>query len=187
MDNHRQSYCSVAFSQVIFQAAVDVLGQPEAAKLLLQDNGCMAPDDLIDSLVQRYGVCGGRGIAQRMGRAAFKYFLDLYGDELNLTGIDFRLMPTGRRLQAGLEIVSRKLSEECGAQINLDADSSAYYWLILWQRETGDQVGQHDFAYFLAGMAQELMSWSGGGRFYNVRESSDGARCVLKIDQTPLD
>lgn len=187
MDNPSRSVCSVTFSQVIVQAAVDVLGQPEAANLSLREDCCVEPGALIESLERCYGACGGKGVAQRMGRAAFKYFLDFYGNELNLTGMDYRLMPNGKRLQTGLETVSRKLAEECGAQISLDADASAYYWRILWQREPEGEAGRSDFSYFLAGMAQELMSWSGGGKYYTVRELPDGGRCDLKIDQTPLD
>lgn len=187
MDNQTLTCCSVAFSQVIGQAAVDVLGQPEAASLPRQENGCIAPGALIKALEQRYGPCAAKGIAQRMGRAAFQYFLDFYGNELNLTGMEYRLLPYGRRLQTGLDALGRKLAAECGAQINQDADASAYYWQILWQRDPENRDGREGFSYFLAGMAQELMSWSGGGKYYIVREIPDSGRCVLKIDQNPLD
>lgn len=187
MDNQTLTCCSIAFSQVIRQAAVDVLGHSEAANLPRREDGCILPGALIEALEQRYGATAAKGIAQRMGRAAFLYFLDFYGSDLNLTGMEYRLLPYRRRLQAGLQVVSRKLAEECGAEINQEADASAYYWQISWQRGLGDGDVRRGFSYFLAGMAQELMSWSGGGKFYNVREMPDSGSCVLKIDQTPLD
>lgn len=179
--------CSAAFSHVISEAAVDVLGQADAACLKVNAECGVEIDALIDALQQCYGPCGSKGVAQRMGQAAFKYFLNSYGGELNLTSIDYHLMPSGKRLQTGLEAVSQKLGEECGAHIRLDADEGAYYWHITPNCACQSEWIKNGFAYFLAGMAQELMSWSGGGRFYNVREIPDSASCVLKMDQRPLD
>lgn len=177
--------CSKAFSQVISEAAVDVLGHADAASLVEKTDHAIEIDGLIASLEERYGSGGGKGVAQRIGRAAFKYFLDHYGSELGLTRMDYRLMPINKRLQAGLEAVSKKLGKECGAEIKLAADEGAYYWQIYWDCDPVD--ARNDFSYFLAGMAQELMSWSGGGRFYNVRELPGEATCVLKMDAKPLD
>lgn len=177
--------CSRAFSQVISEAAVDVLGHADAARLVENADNAIEIDALIASLGERYGSGGGKGVAQRMGRAAFKYFLDHYGSDLGLTSMDYRLMPINKRLKSGLEAVSKELGKECGAEIKLAADEGAYYWQIYWECDPVDaRIG---FSYFLAGMAQELMSWSGGGRFYNVRELPGEAACVLKMDAKPLD
>jgi hypothetical protein len=179
--------CSAAFSQVITEAAVDVLGQVDAACLAV-DAGCGVDiRGLIESLQQHFGPGGSKGVAQRLGQAAFKHFLDSYGHELNLTKLDYHLLPSGRRLRAGLEVVSQKLSEECGTQISMSADESAYYWHINLKDMPDTACIKEGYSYFLAGMAQGLLSWSGGGRFYHVREISDSTACILKMDQKPLD
>jgi hypothetical protein len=177
--------CSETFSRVIAEAAVDVLGYADAAWLVENPSREVKIDALVASLEDRFGSDGGKGVAQRMGRAAFKYFLDHYGSDLQLTSMDYRLMRVNKRIKSGLEAVSRKLGKECGAEIKLVADEGAYYWQIQWECDPADV--KNDFSYFLAGMAQELMSWSGGGRFYNVRELPDEAACMLKMDQKPLD
>lgn len=177
--------CSPAFSQVISAAAVDVLGDTDAARLVKNPGHVVEIQALVASLKQGFGSTGSKGVAQRMGRAAFKYFLDKYGNELDLTSMDYRLMPINKRLRTALEAVSQKLGEECGVRIHLYVDDGAYYWKIHWKCDTN--AADNDFSYFLAGMAQELMSWSGGGRYYNVREFPGEAVCVLKMDQKPLD
>jgi hypothetical protein len=187
MKNSNPLSCSATFGQVISEAAVDVLGQADAACLAMHGECGVEIHTLITSLQQCYGPCGSKGVAQRMGQAAFKYFLNSYGNELNLTSMDYHLLPSGKRLKTGLEAVSRKLGEECGTAIRLDADEGAYYWHITSDKASDREWIKGGFAYFLAGMAQELLSWSGGGRFYNVREVPDAAACVLKMDQRPLD
>ncbi len=179
--------CSAAFSQVITEAAVDVLGEAEAGKLPVTPR---QPTDIaawIEAMQKDYGQRGSKGIAQRMGQAAFQYFLNFYGRDLNLTNLEYHLMPSVKRLKTGLESVSHKLGEECGANIRLDADNNAYYWRI--SPKSGSETGciENGFAYFLAGMAQALMSWSGGGKIYAVREVTDASECVLKMDLRPLD
>jgi hypothetical protein len=173
--------CSTTFSHVLADAAVDVLGQSDVDNLapLAQDN--IVVDAFMESLKKHYGPTGSRGVAQRIGKAAFKYFLVSYGSELNLTNLDYRLLPSKKRVKTGLETVSRKLGEEFGAQIQLDCDDGSFYWRIAGE----DGVG--DFAYLLAGMAQELMSWSGGGRVYSVRGMMETNECVLKMDRKPLE
>lgn len=173
--------CSSTFSHVLAEAAVDVLGQADFDNLALCTERAITVDAFMESLKKHYGPTGSRGVAQRIGKAAFKYFLDSYGSELNLTNLDYRLLPRGKRVKTGLETVSRKLGEEFGAQIHLDSDDGAYYWRIAGKTSVGD------FTYLLAGMAQELMSWSGGGRVYNVRGLTDTNECVLKMDQKPLE
>lgn len=185
MKNSRGLSCSAAFSRVISEAAVDVLGQSEAANLTGNAERGLEIDALIEALRKFYGPGGSKGVAQRLGQAAFKYFLDFFGKELNLTSMDYRLLPGRKRLKTGLEAVSHKLGEECGAKIELEMDESAYYWHI--SAPGGDDPIRNGFSYFLAGMAQELMSWSGGGRFFSVREIPGAAACVLKMDQKPLD
>ncbi|GAP13809.1 hypothetical protein LARV_01564 [Longilinea arvoryzae] len=179
--------CSIAFSRVISEAAVDVLGEADAANLPVSPRNGVDIEKWIDALQKNYGPNGSKGIAQRMGQAAFKYFLNSYGRDLNLTGLDFHLLPSAKRLRTGLKTVSQKLGQECGADIQLDADNNAYYWRISLGSTAEVYWIQNGFAYFLAGMAQELMSWSGGGKVYNVREVMDKTVCVLKMDQRPLD
>jgi len=173
--------CSSTFSRILAEAAVDVLGQSDVDNLALSAEGDISVEAFMESLQKHYGPTGSRGVAQRIGKAAFKYFLDCYGSELNLTTLDYRLLPNRKRVKTGLETVSRKLGEEFGTKILLDSDDGAYYWRIT------DMDGAGDFAFLLAGMAQELMSWSGGGRVYSVRGMTDANECVLKMDRKPLE
>lgn len=187
MINSTSLACSTTFSQVISEAAVDVLGQADAANLAMNGDCGANIGTFVESLQQQFGPGGSRGVAQRLGQAAFKHFLASYGAELDLTGLDYRLLPSRKRLKIGLEAISQKLGQECGAQISLETDEGAYYWRVTASCATATDYIKNGFSFFLAGMAQEFLSWSGGGRFYNVREIPDAVACVLKMDQKPLD
>ncbi len=64
-----------------------------------------------------YGPRGGRGIAQRAGRAGFKYLLRQNGTSMGITDLNFRLLPVPARLKAGLEalgaLMARLATSRC--------------------------------------------------------------------------
>ncbi|MEM5775659.1 MAG: hypothetical protein AAGU05_11725, partial [Anaerolineaceae bacterium] len=59
--------CSPAFSQVISAAAVDVLGDTDAARLVKNPGHVVEIQALVASLKQGFGSTGSKGVAQRMG------------------------------------------------------------------------------------------------------------------------
>jgi predicted hydrocarbon binding protein len=138
-----------------------------------------------------YGLSGGRGIAQQAGRASFKFLARDYNEDLGFGALEYRLLPTGSRIQAGLEVLARVVTSLSGENITTDSDDAAWYWHIdsspwCWQRSSTDPL-----CHFSVGVLQEYLAWTSGGKNYPVLEtqcaSSGAPHCTIRIDRTPLD
>jgi hypothetical protein len=58
------------------------------------------------ALEDMYGPRGGRGLALRQGRAAFKYALREFGAVLGMADLAFRLLPLGMKMKVGLKLLT---------------------------------------------------------------------------------
>jgi predicted hydrocarbon binding protein len=147
--------------------------------------------DLPHGLEKQYGLASGRGLALRIGRAAFKYVLLRHGDALGLTTVDFRLQRAPRRMLEGLRILSDQIMNECGDSIAIVDGEDHWVWRsercpICRGRSTEDPC-----CYLMVGLLQEFLGWAGGGRFYPVREvecrAAGDLACTYNIYKKPLD
>jgi predicted hydrocarbon binding protein len=143
------------------------------------------------ALEELYGPRGGRGVALRSGRVFFKYFLRSFGDQMAMTSLDYRLLPTHHRVKTGLQSMAETLSDLCSLQILVKEDSQAWYWQSdhcpwCWQRHMEECM-----CHFNVGMLQEYVSWAGGGKVYHVTETEciakGGSACTIRIDKKPID
>ncbi len=146
---------------------------------------------LLLALVTLYGPRGGHGVAQRSGRASFKYLLRQYGDTMGLTSLEYRLLPSAGRIKAGLEALSKALSSFCDGTVELAEEPQSWIWKYCdcpWCfHRTEDAPGCH----FTVGLLQEFLSWASGGRMYHVTEieciANGGKTCTIRIDRQPFD
>lgn len=138
-----------------------------------------------------YGVSGGRGLAQRIGRAAFKYSLQVLGDDAGLRSQEYRLLPPLRRLETGLQGLARVIAAETGDRITLTSEADHWQWRQASSETNGRVHAAGPACYLLVGFLQEFLCWAGGGRYYRVVESecreSTGPECVFRIDKKALD
>lgn len=150
----------------------------------------LLPGEFQNALEMKFGVQGGRGLAQRAGRSGFKFFLRKYGRELNLLGLDYRLQPTHARITQGLVTLAAFFGED-GSPPAINEQESTWSWGI-----SGCEfcIGREDpgvICSFLTGMMQEFMTWAGGGKVYLIKEIECQAqgkqRCLFRIDKKPID
>jgi predicted hydrocarbon binding protein len=143
------------------------------------------------SLERVYGVPGGRGLAFRIGRASFKYVLQQMGRDSDLHAAHFRLLPAERRLETGLILLAKAVSDHWVDEVSVigrDTD-----WLVRAQScpVCQDSQSLDPCCHAFAGLLQEFMFWAGGGRYYRVVETicraSGGPACEFRIDKKPLD
>lgn len=133
-------------------------GETSALSLVMQ---------IQDALIDAYGLTGGRGIAQCSGRAAFKYLLRGFADDLHLTSPDFKLQPAPARLRKGLEALARLFSNACGMDIAVFDLGSCWEWRM----KTGEEIARK-MSPFIMGLLQEFGAWVSGGRFHPVVEAT---------------
>jgi hypothetical protein len=136
------------------------------------------------ALEEMCGETGSHGLALRIGRAAFQYGLKQYGDQAGFRSMEYRLLPTPRRLESGLHSLAKIVARECGSKITV-SDEGAF-----WQWQMGRQAAAQD-CFLIAGLLREFTSWAGGGRFYRVVETEcqvwGNPACTFRVEKRPLD
>lgn len=208
MTNSPFSECSDQMTRLFLEGAEEVLGAeqlnrlvkeitPEGGELKGEPQNEGIPLTLADAgpllwkLESLYGAASGRGLAVRIGRSVFKYGLQQYGDQAGFHAVEFRLLPSPRRIAAGLQLLAQALGEACHDTITVtDGDT---YWL--WQSQhcpiCRDHTSPDPCCYLVIGLLQEFAAWAGGGRFYPVTETtcraSGGPSCEYRIEKKPLD
>jgi predicted hydrocarbon binding protein len=144
-----------------------------------------------DALEGLYGVRGGRGLALRAGRASFKPFLRVYGAQLGLEEMEFRLLPLPQKLHKGITALAAMFQLSTLQEIWLEEDEQAFYWRsrgcpFCIKRKNTDAL-----CHFWVGFLQEALYWLSGGKFYLVEETSCFAQGepydVFRIQKAALD
>lgn len=138
-----------------------------------------------------YGELGGRGLAQRIGRAVCRALLRAFGEELGLTTLEQRLLPTPERIRSGLRLLAQAMTADDHAA-DVEETMDAYLWRVEQCADcSGRDPAAHALCYFTTGLLQEFMEILGGGKFYVVSETDCAAcgdpACVFRIPKKPLD
>lgn len=138
-----------------------------------------------------YGELGGRGLAQRIGRAVCRALLRDFGEELGLTTLEQRLLPTQERIRSGLRMLAQAVAADDHAA-GVEETADAYLWRVEQCADcSGREPAAHALCYFTTGLLQEFMEISGGGKVYVVSETECAAcgdpACVFRIPKKPLD
>lgn len=143
------------------------------------------------SLETLLGARSGRGVAMRSGRVMFRQILREFGSELGLSDLVFRLSPIEVKLQTGLDILARILSEHMNFIANAETNETQLLFKIdrcpvCWEREA-DAVVCH----LIVGMLQEVAYWVSGGKIFLIEEKTCISRgepaCVIVINRKYLE
>lgn len=180
--------------QILFEGAQVVLGaerMQEFRNLLPRAGVTHAPGDeagrFLCALEARFGSPAVHGLALRIGRATFSYWLKYMGDQLGFRSQEFRLLPAPRRIEAGLQVLAEKMGVLCGESIVLSDEGQYWNWQVVNQ----PQPETATLCFLEVGLLQEFVSWAGGGRFYPVAHTECRAAgspaCTYRIDKRPLD
>jgi predicted hydrocarbon binding protein len=138
-----------------------------------------------------YGPRGGRGAAQRIGRAAFKYGLREFGATLGLTEISFRLLPLRAKLRTAGQAFADLLNAQSVPHVRFEETDGRLLWHI---EHCPLCLGRHTdgaACHFMVGLLQESFYWLSSGKIFRVEETQclahGGNACVIEIQTTPLD
>jgi len=201
--------CPAELGQIFFRGFLEILGQAginaafhlsgrthlmEGEFLSTQLGEGYTCEDigaLRQAINQLYGPRGGRGMALRSGRAAFRYLAREFGDAIGLNSLEFRLIPLKKRLFAGQELLRNFLSERFEQQIELEETADAWRWHIHGCMECWGVTSDDLECTFFVGLLQEYFSWVSGGKFYLVSETeciaAGAPACVFRIDRKPVE
>ena len=143
------------------------------------------------ALEDMYGPRGGKGLALRQGRAAFKYGLREFGAVLGLADLAFRLLPLGMKMKVGLNAMAETFNKFTDQVVRLEEEADRFIWVIercpvCWGR-TSDVPCCH----VAVGILQEGFHWVSGGKNCHIEEvtciAMGDPTCNIVIGKKPLD
>lgn len=185
--------------EVIGKSGVDSILQLASLDLSIQERALARADKtfpfetvstLQSTLEQAFGPRGGRGLALRAGRAAFKYGLKEYGSMLGLTEMAFRLLPLSTKLHTGAKAFADLFNKHTDQRVRVEEKENKILWHIercplCWERKADEPV-----CHLAVGLLQEALYWVSGGKIFDVEEAACIARgdtaCTIVIDTVPL-
>jgi predicted hydrocarbon binding protein len=185
--------------KVVIEGVKEIIGPVEARELFTRvkpgagSRGAGFPslEEIHRLLIKRYGERGGQGVALRAGRAAFKFGLRTWGGEAGFTGMSYRLQPFNRRVCIGLEQMASVLGKQVGTPTTVSEDAACWYMQVESCAVGEPQPGSDPSCFLLIGMLQEFMTWAGGGKAFQVRETAchkaGAPACTFQIDKKPLE
>jgi predicted hydrocarbon binding protein len=182
-----------AMHRVLIEGVEEIIGPEDAhdvvSQAMLIEPALPFLREVQRALAARYGLPSGLGVALRTGRAAFKYSLRAWGEEIGVNNPSFRLLPSSRRIRAGLEKMAAFFSELWQARISVSEDDAHWIWQVESCPDcamTGDTA-----CYLLTGLLQEYMAWAAGGKYFRVQEIicavGSSSACQFRIDKQGLE
>lgn len=185
--------------EVIGRSGVDSILQLASLDALIHERALARADKtfpfatvsiLQSTLEQAFGPRGGRGLALRAGRAAFKYGLKEYGSMLGLTEMAFRLLPLSTKLHTGAKAFADLFNRHTDQRVRVEEKENKILWHIercplCWERQAEEPV-----CHLAVGLLQEALYWLSGGKVFDVEETACIAHgdltCTITIDTIPL-
>jgi len=145
---------------------------------------------LTEMLEQVYGPHGGRGLAMRIGRACFNNGIRLYGTQMGITEMAFRLLPLPAKVNAGARAFAELFNTFTDQKVRVVEEGDKLLWHIercplCWERHAQEPV-----CHLAVGLLQEALYWLSGVNVFNVEEktciAAGDEACTIEIDQSPI-
>lgn len=145
---------------------------------------------LMTQLENAYGPRGGRGLAIRAGRVAFKYGIREFGQQIGLMETTFRLLPLRAKIRMGGQALADLFNQATGQRVSIKEEDGKLLWVIercplCWERHTEEAA-----CHLAVGLLQESLYWLSGGKIFNVEETLCIAKgdptCTIEVGLTPL-
>lgn len=182
-------------AQVILESARELFGSTPAR---VQAGGGYSEirdlqdvSNLLNGLEDTYGPTGAHGLTQRFGKAVFRVGLKELGGQAGFRSIEYRILPSPRRVAVGLQALARMVSASMGGTITVSEDDAHWYLRADDCQECRERVTAGPCCFAMVGLIQEFAAWASGGRYYRVTETecraSGAAACVFQIDKKPLE
>lgn len=145
---------------------------------------------MTDTLEQVYGPHGGRGLAQRIGRACFNNGIRQFGTQMGLTDSAFRLLPLPQKLNTGAKAFAELFNSLTDQKVRIEKENGKLFWHIERCPLCWDRHAQEPICHLAVGLLQEALYWLSGGKVFAVEEvtciaAGDDA-CTIMIDQSPV-
>lgn len=190
------------FARALFDAMDDVMGQHGLSTLLGEAQlpqyvGAPPGTDLerafdfaaIAALSQAleviYGVRGGRGMALRIGQAAFAKGLVGFGVMRAASDPSFRALPRDTQVEYGLKALAKLFSSFSDQRCHVEKDGDVWHFVTDNSPYAWGRTAQKPVCHMMSGMILEALRWVTNGYEFYVREvacrATGSAQCVFRI------
>lgn len=145
---------------------------------------------LSEAMEEMYGVRGGRGLALKVGRAAFAQGFREFGIMRGFQDSAFRVLPLAQRVEYGLRGLASLLSHFSDQQSSVLSDGDDFLFQsevcpFAWGRSSDKPV-----CHAMVGIIQECLRWSTNGYEFYVREvacrAAGADACIFRIHRTAI-
>jgi hypothetical protein len=163
---------SADFSLAIYNSAFEILGLDEFRRLLrkagdweykLPDQNCQGLSlsdcqNLLNSLIEQYGLLTTQGICFRLGRVIYQYFRRNYPEVIFNNSMEKRLQSLDKRISNELEALTQWISKNMACQIDMAKENKNWMIRISLFEKYLLEINMISF-YFLNGILQECLEW----------------------------
>jgi predicted hydrocarbon binding protein len=142
------------------------------------------------ALEEMYGPRGGRGLAQRAGKAVFEEGFRNFGALAGVADLAFKVLPLSSKLRIGLPAEARIFSQTSDQLSTVSEQEDHFVYTIhrcpcCWGRHTDKPA-----CYMATGLLQASLKWVSGGNEFKVAQqtarSVGDQTCDFVIYKTPL-
>jgi predicted hydrocarbon binding protein len=143
------------------------------------------------ALEEMYGPRGGRGLALRVGRAAFADSLRNFGALAGAGDLAFKVLPLSAKMKIGIPAMAKIFSQISDQYSTVQERETDFVYTIhrcpvCWGRSGLDKP----VCFIAVGLLQEGLKWVSGGNEFRVNESQCIAMghevCEFIIQKTPI-
>ena len=137
-----------------------------------------------------YGARGGRGMALRIGRAAFSQGMKNFGAFAGMNAPSYQALPLEKQMGIGLQALAAVFTRFSDQETQVQAAGDVYNIIVdnspmIWGRVT-DKPACHA----LVGIIQESLHWSTVGHEFHVHETTcraaGGDQCIFRVNKKPM-
>jgi predicted hydrocarbon binding protein len=141
-------------------------------------------------LEEMYGQRGGRGMALRIGSAAFAQGFKNFGAMRGMSDPAFRALPMQDRIQLGLTALASVLSHFTDQTSHLVVEDNSYVFTCEYCPFAWGRVSDKPVCHAMVGIIQECLRLASNGYEFYVREVACRAcgddACVFRINKTAI-
>jgi hypothetical protein len=141
------------------------------------------------ALEEMYGARGGRGLAQRAGRASFAQGLRNFGALAGAGDLAFKVLPLVAKLKLGIPAMAKVFSTVSDQKSSVTETDTEYLYSMKPCPVCYGRKSDKPMCYAGLGLLQEGLKWVSGGHEFKVHEreciACGDEACVLVIPKQP--
>lgn len=165
------------FLEVFGQQELDSFRKEESKEEACGERGRMYLAGLSDFLEKRIGSSETEGLLVSVGSCAYRFLKSAFDHELGFSRLDFRLLPTARRMEEGANLMADKVFAPIGIALKQERDAHSIRWFSKERGSCGDFP-----AAIIGGIMHELLTDISGGKSYPLLIEKSGDPAAVRIE-----